>query len=62
MPWCELCSPKADNISMAVVVGYYSGIRAMDPTRCASEDAGPLRGGLDEGIPHRELKRTNHAL
>jgi len=28
-----------------VVVGCYSGIRVMDSTRCASEDAVPLRGG-----------------
>ena len=37
--------PKSDNTAMAVVVGCYNGIKAMDPTRCASEDAGPLRGG-----------------
>ena len=43
-------------------MGCYSGIRAIDLTRCASEDGGPLRGGWIERIPHRELRRTNHAL
>ena len=34
-----------------VVVGCYRGIRAMDPTRCASKDAGPPRGGWMK-VPH----------
>ena len=51
---------KADNTSM-VGVGCYNGIRAMNPSRCASKTLGPERG-KDEGIPHRELRRTSHAL
>ena len=36
--WCELCSSKADNTSMA-------GGRGLLQTRRASEDAGPFEGG-----------------
>jgi len=38
VPQCEQCCPKADNTSMV-------GGRGLLQIRCASEDAGPLRGG-----------------
>jgi len=60
---CELCSPKADNTSMA-------GGRGLSKTRCASEDAGPLRGGWmmvvyigggeERTTPHKRGETSTH--
>jgi len=59
-PRVSCAAPKRTIPRWRVVIGCYSGIRAMDPSRCASEDAGPLRGGGRRypilGVEENELR------
>ena len=62
MPWCELCRPKADNTTMVGGRGLLQWYQSQRTGPGApARTLGPGEGA-DEGIPHWELRRTNHIL
>jgi len=62
MPWCELCSPKADNTSMAGGPGLLQWYQTHGPHAVCQRGRWAPERAVDEGILHRELRRTNRTL
>jgi len=56
------CLPKADNTSMVSGRGLLLSYHCHGPDPVCQRGRWAPQRGVDEGIPHRELRETNHAL
>ena len=56
------CLPKADNTSKAGGCGLLQWYQSHGPDPVCQRGRWAPERGVDEGIPHRELRGTNPAL
>jgi len=57
VPWCEMCSPKAYNTSMVGGRGLLHWYKSHGPDPVYQRGRWAPGRGVDEGIPHWELRR-----
>jgi len=62
VPWGELCSPKEGNTSMEGGHGLLQRYQSHGPDSASQRGRWAPERGVHEGIPHRELGRTNRTL